>query len=44
MHRAVHLNLPIGLKSGSLKFLEPSGPDQVCNGTALPLSLALYVI
>ena len=24
-------------KSGSLNFLEPSGPLQACNGTALPL-------
>jgi len=23
-------------KSGSLNFLEPSGPVQACNGTALP--------
>jgi len=23
-------------KSGSLNFLEPSGPIQACNGTALP--------
>ena len=29
-------------KSGSLNFLEPSGPVQACNGTALPLSLQLY--
>ena len=26
-------------KSGSLKFLEHSGPVQACNGTALPLPL-----
>jgi len=25
------------MKSGNLKFLEPSGPLQECNGTALPL-------
>jgi len=25
------------MKSGSLNFLEPSGPLQACNGTALPL-------
>jgi len=31
-----HLHVPIVLKSGSLKFLEPSGPVQGCNGTALP--------
>jgi hypothetical protein len=24
------------MKSGNLNFLEPSGPFQVCNGTALP--------
>jgi hypothetical protein len=26
-------------KSGNLNFLEPSGPPQACNGTALPLLL-----
>ena len=31
----------IVMKSGNLNFLEPSGPLQACNGTALPL---LYVI
>jgi hypothetical protein len=25
------------MKSGNLNFLEPSGPIQACNGTALPL-------
>ena len=34
-------NLPpscaVVMKSGNLNFLEPSGPLQVCNGTALPL-------
>jgi hypothetical protein len=34
-----HLHVPIVLKSGSLKLLEPSGPVQVCNGIALPLPL-----
>jgi hypothetical protein len=29
--------MPIFLKSGSLKLLEPSGPVQACNGIALPL-------
>ena len=29
--------MPIVLKSGSLKLLEPSGPVQACNGIALPL-------
>ena len=28
--------MPIVLKSGSLNLLEPSGPVQACNGTALP--------
>jgi len=27
------------MKSENLNFLEPSGPLQVCNGTALPLPL-----
>ena len=27
------------MKSGNLKFLNPSGPLQACNGTALPLPL-----
>jgi len=36
-----HLQVPIVLKSGSLKFLEPSGSVQVCNGIALPLYKAL---
>jgi hypothetical protein len=31
------LHVPIVLKSGSLDLLEPSGPVQACNGTALPL-------
>ena len=26
------------MKSGNLNFLEPSGPLQACNGTALPLT------
>jgi hypothetical protein len=29
--------VPIVLKSGTLKLLEPSGPVQACNGIALPL-------
>jgi len=36
-------NLPpscaIITKSGSLNFLEPSGPVQACNGTALRLNI-----
>ena len=31
-----HLHVPIVLKSGSLKLLEPSGPVQDCNGIVLP--------
>jgi hypothetical protein len=31
------------MKSGNLKFLEPSGPLQAYNGTALPLPL-LYTL
>ena len=27
------------MESGKLNFLEPSGPINACNGTALPLSL-----
>ena len=27
------------MKSGNLNFLEPSGPLETCNGTALPLPL-----
>ena len=32
------------VKSGNLNFLEPSGPLQACNGTALPLPLLLSVL
>ena len=31
------------MKSGNLNFLEPSGPLQACNGTALPLSVSVEV-
>ena len=31
------------MKSGNLNFLEPSGPPQACNGTALPLPLLLWL-
>ena len=31
---------PLVTKSGSLNFLEPSGPVQACNGTDLPLLVA----
>ena len=30
--------MPIVLKSGSLNFLEPSGPVKACNGIALPFT------
>ena len=30
-------------KSGNLNFLEPSGPVQACNGTALPLYICICV-
>jgi len=30
--------VPIVLKSGNLKLLEPSGPVQACNGIALPFT------
>jgi len=36
--QSYHLNVPTVLKSESLKLLEPSGPVQACNGTALPFS------
>ena len=32
-----HRPVPLSRKSGNLNFLEPSGPVQACNGTALPL-------
>ena len=32
-----HLHVPIVLKSGSLKILEPSGPVQACNGIVLTM-------
>jgi len=36
-------NLPpscaVVTKSGNLNFLQPSGPVQACNGTALPLNV-----
>ena len=41
MHKADNLppSCAIVTKSGNLNFLEPSGPVQACNGTALPLPL-----
>jgi len=32
------------MKSGNLKFLEPSGPLQACNGTVLPLHFTLQIL
>jgi len=32
------------MKCRNLNFLEPSGPLQTCNGTALPLSFAFFFI
>ena len=31
------------MKSGNLKFLEPSGPLQACDGAALPLYIYIYI-
>jgi len=31
------------MKSGKLNFMEPSGPLQACNGTALPVHLPLKI-
>ena len=42
-----HDNVPpsraVVTKSGSLNFLEPSGPVQACNGTALPFFIYMYL-
>jgi hypothetical protein len=32
------------MKSGNINFLEPSGPLQACNGTALPLLLDANIV
>ena len=41
-------NLPpscaIVMKSGNLKFQEPSGPLQAFNGTALPFNITTHVL
>jgi len=31
----------VAMKSGNLNFLEPSGPLQACNGTALPFYIPI---
>ena len=40
-------NLPpyraVVMKSGSLNFLEPSGPAQACYGTALPFFYTYFI-
>ena len=36
-------NLTVVMKSGNLNFLEPSGPLQACNGTALTLLLFCWL-
>jgi len=40
MHKADNLTTICAdvMKYGNLKFLEPSGPLQVCNGIALPFT------
>ena len=39
-----HLHVPIVLKSGSLKLLEPSGPVQACAGDCFSLSRSLHLL
>jgi hypothetical protein len=40
-----HVHMPIVLKSGCLKLLEPSGPVQACNGTAfMVLTIASHYL
>jgi len=34
-----HFHVPTVLRSGSLKFLRPSGPVQACNGIAYTLNI-----
>ena len=36
--------MPIVLKSGNLKYLEPSGPVQVCNGVAFMMMMMMIII
>jgi len=38
-----HLHVPAVKKSGGLNLLEPCGPVQACNGTALPLPFTGYI-
>ena len=41
---ALPLSCAVVMKSGNLNFLEPSGPLQTCNGTALPFYKQLLII
>ena len=45
MHKADNLppSCAVVTKSVNLNFLEPSGPAQACNGTALPLPLPVQL-
>ena len=45
VHKADNLPPFCGVvtKSGNLNFLEPSGPVQACNGTALPFNLPMKI-
>jgi len=38
-----HLHVQIVKKSGGLNLLEPCGPVQACNGTALPLNITYHI-
>ena len=46
MHKANNLppSCPIVTKYGNLNFLEPSGPVQACNGTALLYYIMVHQI
>ena len=37
-YNLANFKVPTVMKSGSLKYLEPSGPVQACNGIALPFT------
>jgi hypothetical protein len=39
-----HHTVPFFKKSGNLTFLEPSGPLQACNGTALPFTIFFFKV
>jgi hypothetical protein len=44
VRKADNLHVPMSKKSGGLNLLEPCGPVQACNGTALPLALCLPLV